>query len=393
MIPNNERKNAALVRALQVAESEKGKKINLDSILALTDDIKRRAENWKGRKPPFVIFDDGKSKTTGVVKAGQLTVIQGAYGTHKSRVTETIAALLISENNRPTGDFLGFKKSTATVGRTQVLYIDTERERSEELPEMYVNMHRIAGYEPGTTSKYFTLRTISNVERGKRLETVRALIDYEREQMNARGIGDWGMVAIIDVITDAVHNFNNESEALALFDYLKKIIDDTNTAIICVVHENPGTNKARGHVGSEAWNKSNYVIALKKDGRDDNNEDYIFKMDFLKTRGYKIPNSAWFAWNPASEWIVRVKSPDREDSSLDIHEVMRDIISCFADGNPTTADLREAITARAKDRGEELSRDALMRRIKAVHQAGLINIKEKGKGNKPDTWEIPELPF
>lgn len=391
MIPND-RKNAALVRALQVAESEKGKKINLDSILALTDDIKRRAENWKGRKPPFVIFDNGKSGNAGVVKAGQLTVIQGAYGTHKSRVTETIAALLISENNRPTGDFLGFKKSTATAGRTQVLYIDTERERSEELPEMYVNMHRIAGFTPGTTSKYFTLRTIANVERGKRLETVRALIDYEREQMNERGIGDWGMVAVIDVLTDAVHNFNNESEALALFDYLKGIIDDTNTAIICVVHENPGTNKARGHVGTEAWNKSSCVIALKHDCRDDN-EDDIFKMDFLKTRGYRKPDPAFFTWNPVAEWIVRAKSPDREDSALDVHEIMRDIISCFADSNPTTADLREALTTQAKDRGEELSRDALMRRIKAVHAAGLISVKEKGKGNKPDTWEIPELPF
>lgn len=390
--------NAFLKPIKAQSEAEKEAQNEIERICAISAEILNRAKNWKGRRPPFVVYGTG-TVGAGIIRAGQITVVQGAYGCHKSRVAETLAALLISQPDAR-GDFLGFSKGRFSTGN-KVLYIDSEREESEELPEMLVEVNRIAGNPPGVFSNRLTVRSIAGVKRDQRLKVVQRLIEMERYDMDKADIGDWSLTVFIDVLTDAVSNFNSEAEALALFDFLKRIITGTNTGIVCVIHENPGstgtTGKARGHMGTEAWNKSACVIALKLQAIDGANDMEIFKMDFLKTRGYRKPESGFFCWNENSKWIVRTGEPDRE--ALDIHSVFRDVSDCFfsvegeGEKYPTTTMLREALTHKAEARGEKLTRDAQLYRIKALQNAQLIDIKQKGTGKNPDIWQLPKLPF
>jgi len=48
---------------------------------------------------------------------------------------------------------------------------------------------------------------------------------------------------------------------------------------------------------------------------------------------------------------------------------------------------------KAEARGEKLTRDAQLYRIKALQNAQLIDIKQKGTGKNPDIWQLPKLPF
>ena len=43
-----------------------------------------------------------------------------------------------------------------------------------------------------------------------------------------------------------------------------------NIHIVVVLHENPGSDKARGHIGTELMNKAETVIALQVDKYDEN---------------------------------------------------------------------------------------------------------------------------
>ena len=49
-----------------------------------------------------------------------------------------------------------------------------------------------------------------------------------------------------------------------------KWTEDYNIHIVVVLHENPGSDKARGHIGTELMNKAETVIALEVDKYDEN---------------------------------------------------------------------------------------------------------------------------
>jgi hypothetical protein len=371
------------------SEPQSGKALNeyLDKINSQSNKALQRGKIFKHKKPPFVYIESAKGEKTGIVKANQVTTIQGGYGTHKSRIAETLAALLISEPTAK-GDFLGFRKNISGPGNI-VLYIDTERETSEELPEMVYNVHRIAGYEPGELSRHFILKTIADAPREIRLQIVKELVRGTREEMKSRGIHDWNLTVVLDVITDCVRSFNDEKEALGIFDFLKTMIDDTNVSIVAVIHENPGgTGKARGHIGTEAWNKSSVVMALAKESEEEAEEE-LFRCNFLKTRGYKTPSKLYFKWDKKTSWIVPADTPKKID--LDVSQVWEDVKHLFEhDGTADRTILKEAIKAAIKQRKEPGQSPAeLNKRVNALHAARVIFVKEKGRGNRPDIFALP----
>ena len=73
-------------------------------------------------------------------------------------------------------------------------------------------------------------------------------------------------LVVIDGIADLQRNTNDLEESDALVGALMSISTKTNTHILCVLHTNPGSDKARGHLGSSLQRKAETVIYVHRNG-------------------------------------------------------------------------------------------------------------------------------
>ena len=138
----------------------------------------------------------------------------------------------------------------------QVLYFDTEQSKYHVQKAVKRICTQIGFGIPSNLNTY-GLRKSSPSERLK-------LVEYAIENTP-----DLGFV-VIDGIRDLITSINDESESTNMASKLLKWTEVYNIHIIVVLHENPGSDKARGHIGTELTNKAETVIALEVDKSDDN---------------------------------------------------------------------------------------------------------------------------
>ena len=138
----------------------------------------------------------------------------------------------------------------------QVLYFDTEQSKYHVQKAVKRICSQIGVEIPSNLNTY-GLRKSRPSERLK-------LVEYAIE--NTPNLG----FVVIDGIRDLVTSINDEAEASNIASKLLKWTEEFNIHIIVVLHENPGSDKARGHIGTELTNKAETVIALEVDKSDDN---------------------------------------------------------------------------------------------------------------------------
>ena len=111
-----------------------------------------------------------------------------------------------------------------------------------------------------------------NVE--KRREHIAKLLDY------AKGV----KLVIIDGIKDICNDFNNIAEVAATMDVVTKWATTHKVHILCVLHENPSSDKARGHLGTELYNKATEIINVKRETADDGTKLNNFRVTWEAIR-------------------------------------------------------------------------------------------------------------
>ena len=92
-----------------------------------------------------------------------------------------------------------------------------------------------------------------NVE--KRREHIAQILEY------AKGV----KLVILDGIKDICNDFNNIAEVAATMDVVTRWALQYKVHILCVLHENPSSDKARGHLGTELYNKATEIINVKRE--------------------------------------------------------------------------------------------------------------------------------
>ena len=73
-------------------------------------------------------------------------------------------------------------------------------------------------------------------------------------------------IVVIDGVADLQRNTNDLEESDALVDELMKLSTQAQTHIISVLHTNPGSDKARGHLGSSLQRKCESVLFVHRVG-------------------------------------------------------------------------------------------------------------------------------
>lgn len=210
-----------------------------------------------------------------MIKKNTLNLVQGQYGSFKSRFSSFLISMVIGKTQV---DTLGFKKELDDD--FLCVLIDTERNTSEELPFAIQNIANHTGLSlPQNDS--FRVSSLKLITRNKRLEKLKSYLFSIRKSTQKH------IFLTIDVATDIILDFNSVEETMQLLDFLGMLVENQDITIVLVIHENPGTVKARGHLGSEAWNKASNVfkIGVLKN-KNESDKTYI-GVDFLKNRSAK----------------------------------------------------------------------------------------------------------
>lgn len=187
------------------------------------------------------------------IRRGTINVIQGPQGSHKSRLAAILTICLIKSPIHDS-DTLGYEKVEGED--ITVIYFDTERNQEEEFAEALQIIVRNAGYNSPEEIPNFRFTSLKSVPKKNRFDLIKAFVDSVRcETTNP-------LFIVIDVVTDIIENFNNPAQSMALLDYLGNLAESQLATILLTIHENPGSNKARGHAGTEAINKASYAVSI-----------------------------------------------------------------------------------------------------------------------------------
>ena len=185
--------------------------------------------------------------------------ISAICGEAKSKKTFLTSALVASAMAMPSKRIDNFANGDQNMDM-RVLWIDTEqgemhvRRVVERISEM--TGAKLGGViaEPRLTT--LLMRELAPMER------YNLLVDAIYHNIKVLPFD----LIVIDGIADLQRNTNDLEESDALVGALMRLSTQTNTHIICVLHTNPGTDKARGHLGSSLQRKAESVIFVHRVG-------------------------------------------------------------------------------------------------------------------------------
>jgi hypothetical protein len=208
---------------------------------------------------------------------GDISFISGAPKAGKSNVIAAMLAACFLLDSKGLADTLNIRSTYA--GTHPVIYIDTEQPKPYT-QAMIQKVCAILGTDKQPPNLHiFNLREFSVEQRNWFLQDC-------FEQFNNEHI------YIIDGITDFISSVNDDKESGFLINKLMGVSSEKQIPIILVIHENPGSQKSRGHIGSESDRKGGGSIGIRKDK--DKGLHYI-EAKFM--RGSKDFENVYFRWN------------------------------------------------------------------------------------------------
>ena len=230
-----------------------------------------------------------------------VNIIQGQTGVHKSRVAELFGSALLAQlAGRPNLDAtLGVGFRQAESERYRLIYIDTERNLTEQFPYALQQLKLRAGYGLAEHPPEFHYTSLVRTSRAERFPRLVEYLDHSRRQFKGH------LIIILDVLSDCVADFNDVGASLSLIDLLNVAVNEQDATFLAVIHENPGTTaKARGHLGTEVSNKASTVLQVSLQ-KDQGQATGLIQLHYLKRR-YAAPGLMSFAtFDEATRGLVR----------------------------------------------------------------------------------------
>ena len=176
---------------------------------------------------------------------GNLSVITAPPKTRKTFFVSLLASAFLSGSNIYGGQIKGFR------GDGDLIHIDTEQGawHCSKVFRRPLDMDRDI---PKDKYHTFALRTIGYKERLDFIEY------YLKENIKEPSL------VIIDGVADLCADVNNIEQSNELVSSLMRLSQQQNVHIICVIHQNYGSQKlGTGHLGSALEKKAETVISLE----------------------------------------------------------------------------------------------------------------------------------
>ncbi|MGB0431583.1 MAG: hypothetical protein ACPGLV_14000 [Bacteroidia bacterium] len=251
-----------------------GGSLNLKKIQATHEKLKElKAKEIKFSSPILT------QNANPVIFPHTINVIQGQAGVHKSRIAETICSAMIKTHGCE-NHLLGYKRNNFEISHT-VVYVDTERNLSEQLPFALQSIQIKAGYNREDNPTNFDFISLLEINRKERFLALNEYLEQLRKDRSTP------LFIVLDVSTDCIEDFNRTSDSMQLIDLMNVAINEHNVVFLCLIHENPNSNKARGHFGTELMNKASTVIQVGFEKNSSNEPTELIKVKYLKCRSTK----------------------------------------------------------------------------------------------------------
>lgn len=189
-----------------------------------------------------------------IATVGNLMAVQAGIKSGKTATVGAVIAAFVIGDGSGEHDTLGF--TAANPEGHAVLHFDTEQSRYDHDGVIRRALARVGMSDPPDWFQSFCLTDLSQHDR------LRA-IDAKIED----ALADFGGVraVILDGVADFMRDPNDAEEAFALVGELHALAITHGCIITCVIHENPGTDKTRGHLGSQLARKAETNLRLHKD--------------------------------------------------------------------------------------------------------------------------------
>lgn len=255
--------------------------IDLNGIATISDNLKiiletkEKIKNIKGTEIKFSepVLKQGENA---VIFPHTINVIQGQAGVHKSRLAEIICSAFLKAHNC-NNELLGFKRTNFDATHT-IVYVDTERNLSEQFPSALQSIQIKAGFDKFEHPLNFEYISLLQINRKERFTALNDYLNYIKLKTNNP------LFIVLDVSTDCIEDFNKTDKSMELIDLMNIAINEHNVIFLCLIHENPKSDKARGHFGTELMNKASTVMQVGFEKDASQNDTNIIRVKYLKCR-------------------------------------------------------------------------------------------------------------
>ena len=218
---------------------------------------------------------------------GNLTTISGASKSGKSAFTSILIAGAISTDGVIDG--LELVNVLPNLHKKAVIHIDTEQARHKHQNNL-LSVLRRANMDD---CDYLLSYNIRALELAQYAEVTTNICEGALAKFN--GIH----LMVIDGIADFISDVNDAEQSTAIVKYFEELAIKYQTPIIVIVHTNPGSDKERGHLGSQCQRKCESLLMVKTEGNISFIEPKLLRMagkanipniQFMydKDRGYHI---------------------------------------------------------------------------------------------------------
>lgn len=191
-------------------------------------------------EPVPVVTLDGQV----VCSEGNLSAVVGEAKSKKTFLCSAVVGGVLSQ-----GGTMGFDPQ-----RVRVLWIDTEQSESH-VHRVIRRTHLLAGLDPDRSHERLHALALRELDPRLRAQTAFDAIELYRPEL-----------VVIDGISDLQYNTNDLEESEGIVTQLMRLTSHYRTHILCVLHTNPGSDKARGHTGSALQRKAETVMYVHRVG-------------------------------------------------------------------------------------------------------------------------------
>ena len=226
-----------------------------------------------------------------IATPGNLVAITSAVKTGKSAVVGAMCGASMSTDGEP--DLLGFASDNPKG--LAVLHFDSEQSPDDHWHCVHRALKRVRRDEPPA---WFYSYCLTGLQQDGIMACVNAALVIASEAYG--GIHS----VLLDGIADLVKDPNDAGECNAFIASLHDLAIEHDCPIIGVIHFNPGSDKTRGHLGSQFERKAETNLRLDK-------EDGVTEIWSEKQRRAPIPKGSGpcFCWDDAKGMHVSVQNP------------------------------------------------------------------------------------